>query len=238
MHAKSVRNFKRYFIIYLFLLAICNLPFLLLWIHHRIVSGLNPFVGSVFLLLVLLISVLVGIKLFKWAGKNWFDDIKTEPVILFSVGLLSWNIDLITSWNSTMEFHIHDTYYVLSSFSVLLIGSFLFVIFCVVYYVIPTVFGKALNITYSRIHFWITYWALWFLFMKIHIDRTISFSGVLNQPRRYVEYSGWADYKYVQQSDRHLLIAVILLLGAQILLLFNITYTLLAVRRNRLKSSH
>jgi cytochrome c oxidase subunit 1 len=222
---------KNYFSICFFLLAICNFPYLLFWVHQRIVFGLNPFLGSVFLLIGLLILFPVGIKVVRWARKNWFDDFKTEPVVLFAVGLISWDLYMFRSWNSTMDFHFHDTYYVFSIFSVLLFGSSFFAIFCIVYYLFPRIFRHGLNITYSRIHFWITYWGLWFIFWKTRIDQTILFTGEGYQPRRYVEYSGWADFRYFQESNRHLLIAVILVLAAQILFLYNIIYSLLKGRR-------
>ena len=47
------------------LFAITILAFLV-WAHHMFVTGLNPFLGSVFVLLTLLIAVPSAIKVFNW----------------------------------------------------------------------------------------------------------------------------------------------------------------------------
>jgi cytochrome c oxidase subunit I len=227
-------KYKSYFRIFLFLLAICNLPFLIFWIHHRLFTGLNPFVSSVFILMALLILFPVAIRVIKWARKNWFDNVTYEPSVLFAAGLISWNIFLLMSCNSTVDFHVHDTYYVVSIFSVVLFGSFFFGIFCIVYYLFSRISRHTVNITYARIHFWISYWGLCYILWKTRIDPTSPFPEEGSQPRRYVEYSGWADYKYVQESNRFLLIAVILVLAAQVLFLFNIIYSLLKAQQKKL----
>jgi cytochrome c oxidase subunit 1 len=226
-------KYKSYFYIFLFLLAICNLPFSILWIHHRLITGVSPFLGSLFLFLVLLILFPVTIRLIKWAGKNWID-VTYESCILFGTGLISWIIYLPPPWNSYSGFQFHDTYYMLSIFSVVLAGSFFFGIFCMVYYLLPRISGYIVNITYARIHFWISYWGLCYIFWKIHVDQTTPFSGEGSQPRRYVEYSGWADYKYLEASNRHLLIAVILVLAAQVLFILNFIYSMTKERREKL----
>lgn len=189
--------------------------------------------GSVFLLIVFLILFPVAIRVIKWTRKNWFDNVTYEPTVLFAVGLVGWNIFLLMSWNSTVDFHLHDTYYVISIFYVALFGSFFFGIFCIVYNLFPRISGHIVNITYARIHFWISYWGVCYLFWKTRIDQTIPFQEEGSQPRRYIEYVGWADYKYLQESNRHLLIAVISVLAAQVLFLFNIIYSLLKAQQKK-----
>ena len=195
---------------------------------------MNPFLGSVFLLMVLLILFPVAISVIKWARKNWFDNVMHEPPVLFAAG-----IDKLEYFPAhVMEFDrgFPCTRYLLCEFQFFmlhyLVHSFLeyFVLFIIC---LPEYQDIAVNIIYARIHFWISYWGLCYLFWKTHIDQTIPFQEEGFQPRRYVEYSGWADYKYLQESNRHLLIAVILVLAAQVLFLFNFIYSLLKARSEK-----
>ena len=225
---KNRNNYLNYF----FLLAICNLPFLILWEHNRLVTGLNPFLGSVFLLLMLLILFPVSIRVIRWTKTNWFKNILYEPPVLFSAGLISWNVICLLSWNSTVDFHFHDTYYIVSMFSAVLFGSFFFGIFCILSYFIPKLSGKLLNLNYSRIHFWISYWGLCYVFWYFRVGQTISL-GEGFQPRRYVEYQGWAGYGYLRNADRNLLIVVLLMSVAQVLFFYNIIHSLLKDRLDK-----
>src|SRR6478752_928910 len=60
------------------LFAICILA-LLVWAHHMFVSGMNPFLGSVFVLLTLLIAVPSAIKVFNWLTTLWRGNIRLFP---------------------------------------------------------------------------------------------------------------------------------------------------------------
>ena len=104
--------------------------------------------------------------------------------------------------------------------------SFLFGIFCSIYYLFPRIFRRDLNfISCFRFHFWITYIGVNLLFNIKYTDQTI------NEPRRYVEYSGWASYQHFEYFNRYIVAIVILVLVAQFLFIFNIIYTVLTLKR-------
>src|SRR5215204_5268103 len=60
------------------LFAITILAFLV-WAHHMFVTGLNPFLGSIFVLLTLLIAVPSAIKVFNWLTTLWRGNIRFTP---------------------------------------------------------------------------------------------------------------------------------------------------------------
>jgi cytochrome c oxidase subunit 1 len=68
--------------------AIAILAFLV-WAHHMFVTGLNPFLGSVFVLLTLLIAVPSAIKVFNWLTTLWRGNIRFTPGMLFAIGFVS-----------------------------------------------------------------------------------------------------------------------------------------------------
>src|SRR3954467_12384313 len=93
------------------LFAITILAFLV-WAHHMFVTGLNPFLGSVFVLLTLLIAVPSAIKVFNWLTTLWRGNIRLTPCMLFSIGFVSLFISggLTGIWlgNSSRDIHLHD----------------------------------------------------------------------------------------------------------------------------------
>ncbi len=68
--------------------AIAILSFLV-WAHHMFVSGLNPFLGSFFVLFTLLIAVPSAIKVFNWLTTLWKGNIHFTPAMLFAIGFVS-----------------------------------------------------------------------------------------------------------------------------------------------------
>jgi cytochrome c oxidase subunit 1 len=215
---------KRLLSVFILLLAMCILPHLLIWIHHRLVFGLNPFVGPVVLIIIFLASTPFIIKYYRWLRRQWFERSSNEPFVLFAIGALCLLISCIISGNASVDIHLHDTYYIISYFSIVVLGSFLFGIFCTFYYLFPRIFRRDLNISLSRFHFWITYIGLNLLFSMFSIRYT---DQIINEPRRYVEYSGWASYQHYEYFNRNILITVILVLAAQILFIFNIINSLI-----------
>jgi cytochrome c oxidase subunit I len=206
--------------VFILLLDVCFLPHLLIWIHHRLVFGLNPFVRLVFLIVILLVSIPFVIKWYRWLNSQWFVKSNNEPVVLFAMAVICLIISCMISGNASMDIRLHDTYYIISYFSIVLFGSFLFGIFCSIYYLFPRIFRRNLNISLSRFHFWITYIGLNLLIIIRYIDQIVS------DPRRYVQYSGWASFQNFDYFNRYIVIAVICVLVAQLLFIFNVIYSL------------
>jgi cytochrome c oxidase subunit I len=75
------------------LFAIAILAFLV-WAHHMFVTGLNPFLGSVFVLLTLLIAVPSAIKVFNWLTTLWRGNIRFTPAHV----VCNWFCELIYFW--------------------------------------------------------------------------------------------------------------------------------------------
>src|SRR6476646_5458909 len=130
------------------LFAICILAFLV-WAHHMFVSGLNPFIGSVFVLLTLLIAIPSAIKVFNWITTIWRGNLRFTPAMLFAIGFVSMFISggLTGIWlgNSTIDIHIHDTYFIVAHFHLVMVVSAMFGMFAGVYHWYPKMFGRYLT---------------------------------------------------------------------------------------------
>lgn len=141
------------------LFAIAILAFLV-WAHHMFVSGMNPFLGSVFVLLTLLIAIPSAIKVFNWITTIWRGNVRFTPAMLFAIGFVSLFISggLTGIWlgNSAIDIHVHDTYFVIAHFHIVMGVAAFFGMFAGVYHWFPKMFGRYLNNTLGYVHFWVT----------------------------------------------------------------------------------
>ncbi|MEJ7767494.1 MAG: cbb3-type cytochrome c oxidase subunit I, partial [Chitinophagaceae bacterium] len=173
------------------LFAITVLAFLV-WAHHMFVTGLNPFLGSVFVLLTLLIAVPSAIKVFNWITTLWRGNIRFTPGMLFSIGFVSMFISGgltgIFLGNSTLDVHLHDTYFVVAHFHIVMGVSAFLGMFAGVYHWFPKMYGRYMNNTMAYIHFWVTLIGAYLIFWPMHYE------GLAGMPRRYYDFSPWISF--------------------------------------------
>ena len=70
------------------ILAIAFLSFIV-WAHHMFITGMNPFLGSVFVFTTLLIAIPSAVKVFNYITTLWRGSIVYTPAMLFTIGLVS-----------------------------------------------------------------------------------------------------------------------------------------------------
>src|SRR5664279_2135541 len=202
------------------------LPYLFMRLHHTVVFGLNPMVGPDLLIIVALLLLPFVMKMFRWFRKNWFTNPNQEPVILFILGSLSWLISTGFTSESTFDIHLHDTMFVFSLGMIMFFGMAFFGYCATTYFLISNAIGRDLNIRLSRLHFWISFFAMLFLFWMNYQTREMI------GPQHYTAFSGWSGYQLAVWVDRYILAAVTLLLTAQVLFIINIVYSLFRSRRS------
>ena len=168
------------------LFAIAILAFLV-WAHHMFVTGLNPFLGSFFVLLTLLIAVPSAIKVFNWLTTLWRGNIRFTPGMLFAIGFvslfISGGLTGIFLGNSALDIHLHDTYFVVAHFHIVMGVAGMFGMFAGIYHWFPKMYGRYLNNTLAYIHFWVTMIGAYLIFWPMHYE------GLAGMPRRYYDYS-------------------------------------------------
>src|SRR5258705_7216362 len=177
------------------LFAIAILAFLV-WAHHMFVTGLNPFLGSIFVLLTLLIAVPSAIKVFNWLTTLWRGRIHFFAAVFIFVGFvslfISGGLTGIFLGNSTIDIHLHDTMFVIAYFHIVMGVASMFGMFAGVYHWFPKMYGKYLNNTLGYLHFWITIAGAYMIFWPMHYE------GLAGMPRRYYDYSIWESFKQFQ----------------------------------------
>jgi cytochrome c oxidase subunit 1 len=210
------------------LFAITSLSFLV-WAHHMFVSGLNPFMGSFFVLLTLLIAVPSAIKVFNWLTTIWRGQLRFTPAMLFAVGFVSTFISggLTGIWlgNSSIDMHVHDTYFVIAHFHLVMGVSAIFGMFAGIYHWFPKMFGRYLNQTLAYIHFWVSLAGAYLIFWPMHYE------GLAGMPRRYYDYSNWESFKQFGELNRFISFVAIVVFIVQLLFVFNFFYSMVKGRK-------
>jgi cytochrome c oxidase subunit I len=194
------------------------------WAHHMFVSGLNPFLGSIFVLLTLLIAVPSAVKVFNWLTTLWRGNIRFTPAMLFSIGFVSFFISggLTGIWmgNSTIDIHLHDTYFIVAHFHLVMGVSAVFGMFAGVYHWFPKMFGRMMNPFLGYLHFWITLMAAYLIFWPMYYE------GMAGLPRRYMDYSGWISFNQFEGLNKFISAITILSFCVQLVFLFNFFYSI------------
>ncbi len=203
--------------------AITILAFLV-WAHHMFVTGLNPFLGAFFVLLTLLIAVPSAIKVFNWLTTLWRGNIRFTPAMLFAIGFvslfISGGLTGIFLGNSALDIHLHDTYFVIAHFHIVMGVASFFGLFAGVYHWFPKMFGRYLNNTMGYIHFWLTIIGAYLIFWPMHYE------GLAGMPRRYYDFQNWESFKMFGGLNEFISMVAMIVFAAQLLFVLNFFYSI------------
>ena len=209
------------------ILAIGFLSFIV-WGHHMFITGMNPFIGSVFVFTTLLIAIPSAVKVFNYITTLWKGSIVLTPAMMFAIGLVSTfitgGVTGIILADSALDIAIHDTYFVVAHFHIVMGMSAVFGMFAGVYHWFPKMYGKMLNKRLGYVHFWITIFGAYGVFFPMH------FVGLAGAPRRYYDYSVYGEFNTSSQEmmmDLNVIITIFAIIAAlgQLVFLFNFFYS-------------
>lgn len=202
---------------------------LLVWAHHMFVSGMNPFLGAFFVLLTLLIAIPSAIKVFNWLTTLWRGNLHFTPAMLYAIGFVSMFISGgltgIFLGNSTIDMHLHDTYFIVAHFHLVMGVAAFFGMFAGVYHWFPKMFGRYMNNTLGYLHFWVTIVGSYVIFWPMHY---MGFAGV---PRRYLDFRLWTSFNQFSDLNKLITIATIVVFAAQLMFVFNFFYSIFKGRK-------
>jgi len=209
------------------ILAIAFLSFIV-WGHHMFVTGMNPFLGGVFVFTTLLIAIPSAVKVFNYITTLWKGNIRFSPAMLFSIGLVSsfitGGITGIILADSALDIQVHDTMFVVAHFHVVMGMSAILGMFAGVYHWFPKMYGRMMNTKLGYLHFWITIVSAYGVFLPMH------FVGIGGAPRRYYDYSVYESFdgnQYEMIMDLNVIISIFAIIGSigQIIFIYNFFYS-------------
>ncbi len=208
------------------IISILAIAFLstIVWGHHMFVTGMNPFLGSVFTFTTLLIAIPSAVKAFNYITTLWKGNIQFNTPMLFAIGFVSTfitgGLTGIILGDSALDINVHDTYFVVAHFHLVMGISALYGMLAGIYHWYPILFGKMMNKNLGYIHFWVTAISAYGVFFPMH------FIGMAGLPRRYYTNSNFPLFDDL--ADTNQIITMFALLGAavQLVFLYNFIYNI------------
>jgi cytochrome c oxidase subunit 1 len=219
------------------LAGIAGLGFIV-WGHHMFQSGMDPRLGTGFMIATIMIALPSAVKVFNWLGTCWKSNMLfTTPMLnalafvsMFIIGGLSGIFMAATP----VDVYFHDTYFIVGHIHYVLFMSSVFGIFAGIYFWFPKMFGKMLNEPLGKVHFALTFIFSNCVFFPMHIV------GIGGHPRRYYDPTIYRYLEHLQPLNVFMTISAILLGLAQLIFVFNVVISLIrgkAAGRNPWRSN-
>ncbi|HVF54808.1 MAG TPA: cbb3-type cytochrome c oxidase subunit I [Pyrinomonadaceae bacterium] len=203
------------------------------WGHHMFISGMSPYTGMAFSILTLAIGVPSAIKTFNWLGTLWGSRIRFTTPMLFAIGFVSLfvagGITGLVLGQTTLDLSMHDTYFVLAHFHLVMGVAAIFGMFAGMYFWFPKMFGRKMNETLGKIHFWPTLVGVYAIFVPMHT------MGIVGMPRRYSQFTEIVNgkeehiYHFLRTTSPLVLfvtVAAIITAVTQLIFLFNFFWSM------------
>ncbi|HXF41952.1 MAG TPA: cbb3-type cytochrome c oxidase subunit I [Blastocatellia bacterium] len=193
------------------------------WGHHMFISGMSPYSAIAFSLVTLTIGVPSAIKTFNWLGTLWGGQIRFTTPMLFAIGFVSLfvsgGITGLFLGQTSIDIPLHDTYFVVGHFHLIMGVAAIFGMFAGTYFWFPKMFGKMMNEGLGKIHFLITFIGVNGIFIPFHV------MGMAGAPRRYASHAGLEYAKSVMPMNRVISWIAFVTIAGQLIFLVNLIWS-------------
>jgi cytochrome c oxidase subunit 1 len=194
------------------------------WGHHMFISGMSPYSAIAFSVLTLSIGVPSAIKTFNWLGTLWGAKIRFTTPMLFAIGFVSLfvagGITGLVLGQTSLDFFFHDTYFVTAHFHLVMGVASIFGMFAATYFWFPKMFGRMMNESLGKFHFWITFIGVYAIFVPFHA------MGMLGMPRRYANFGEYEFLKGAHSLVMFVTVAAIITVLVQVVFYFNFFWSM------------
>jgi cytochrome c oxidase subunit 1 len=215
------------------ILAIGFLSFIV-WAHHMFMAGVNPFISNFFVVFTLIIAVPSAVKVFNWITTLYGGNLRLNTPMLFSIGFVSMFISGgltgIFLGNSAIDIQMHDTYFVVAHFHIVMGVAAFFGMFAGVYHWYPKMYGRFMNETLGKIHFWGTIITAYAIFWPMH------YIGMAGVPRRYYSFDTFDAFKHFTEMNKFITVFAIIAFFIQLVFVINFFYSIWYGRKMKTKN--
>ncbi len=203
--------------------GIAGLGFIV-WGHHMFQSGMDPRLGTGFMLATIMIALPSAVKVFNWLGTIYRGNLQLTTPMLFALGFVSLfiigGLSGIFMAATPVDIYIHDTYFIVAHIHYVLFTSSLFGIFAGIYYWFPKMFGRLMNDRLGKVHFFLTFILGNCVFFPMHMV------GIAGLRRRIPDITAGALEGKLLPLNEFMSISALLLGTAQLIFVANFLYSL------------
>ena len=206
--------------------AIIAIGFLgwIVWGHHMFMSGMNPTLGSSFMISTMVIAVPSAIKTFNWMGTMWRGNLRFHVPMMHAVAFVAMfvigGLSGIFMAATPVDMHIHDTYFIVAHLHYVLFGGSLFALFGAITYWYPKMFGRMMSAGWGKIHFWLTFVFYNLVFFPMHN------LGMVGHMRRIYDPTQYDFLKPIQPLNEFISVCAFLLFASQAIFALNFIISL------------
>jgi cytochrome c oxidase subunit 1 len=196
----------------------------MVWGHHMFMSGMSPYSAFAFSILTMCIGVPSAIKTFNWLGTMYKGRIRFQTPMLYAIGFVSLFVSGGLSGpflaQPVLDIQLHDTYFVVGHFHLIMGVAAIFGMFAATYYWFPKMFGRMMNETWGKIHFFLTLAGTYAIFMPMH------YLGMAGGTRRYSQYTEVAYLQKLQPLHQFMTYAAFITIAAQLIFVINLFWSM------------
>ncbi len=192
------------------------------WAHHQFIAGIDPRMANVFTVTTLLISVPIAEMMFVYIATLYGGSITLPTPMLWALAFifefLIGGITGIFLGASGEDIYMHDTYFVLAHFHYTFYPIAIIGTFAGFTYWFPKMFGKMMDETLGKAHFWLTVIPFNVIFLPLFV------LGAAGQHRRIYDFTNYPQLAQPWMQDLRVLatVALCVMLGAQLIFFYNI----------------
>ena len=199
-------------------------------------SGVNPFISNFFVIFTLIIAVPSAVKVFNWITTLYRGNIRFNSAMLFAIGFvslfISGGLTGIFLGNSAIDIQMHDTYFVVAHFHIVMGIAAFFGMFAGVYHWFPKMFGRFMNETIGKLHFWGTFIGSYAIFWPMH------YLGMAGLPRRYYSHEMFETFSHFADVNAFITVAAIITFFFQIMFVVNFFYSIWKGREQKVRNPY
>ena len=206
--------------------AMLSIGFLgfMVWGHHMFMSGMSPYSAFAFSILTMCIGVPSAIKTFNWLGTMYKGHIRFHTPMLYAIGFVSLFVSGGLSGpflaQPVLDIVLHDTYFVVGHFHLIMGVAAIFGIFAATSYWFPKMFGRMMNESLGKLHFFITLAGTYAIFMPMH------YLGMAGQTRRYSQFTEVAYQTKLLPLQTFMTYAAFITIAAQFIFVINLFWSM------------
>jgi cytochrome c oxidase subunit 1 len=195
--------------------------------HHMFTTGMTPMLSESFEILTMVISIPAAILFQNWLRTIWKGTLQIRTPMIFSLGLVFvFGLGGLTGLylgSISTDLYLHDTYFVVGHFHLTMAAAALFGSFAAIYFWFPKMFGRMMNESLGKLHFWLSVIPITLVFCGMLV------AGYAGMHRRTYNLNAYPTYlTQLQQINVWITMAALTLGAGQVVFIINFFFSLFA----------